>query len=94
VAFSPDDRLVLVGSYDGELTLWQIEDILQDMPSSKRLLYLQPPHDASKRTNAQSQVTAGIIRVALSPDSRYAAAADHDGTVRIWKVYKKESPDE
>ncbi len=93
VAFSQYDRLALVGSFRGELTLWNIENVQEEVPKLKRLLRLQYPHAQEKLANDRGQAAAGIMRVALSPDNRYAAAADHDGTVRIWKIYKKITPD-
>ncbi len=92
VAFSRNDRLALVGS-GSELALWQIEDAGKGTPSVRRLLRIQHLHAGIEISSAFGRATAGIQRVALSPDNHYAAAADR-GMVRIWKIRKKESTGE
>jgi WD40 repeat protein len=90
VAFSKDERLALVGSYSGTLSLLDIGDVQKSEPAVKQLLVLQGAHPKERRVNTRGQIAAGIEQVALSPDGRFAAAADHDGTARVWELKTKD----
>jgi WD40 repeat protein len=86
VAFSPDRRLALAGSHGGALSLWRIEGVQQGTPHVKELVVLQETYPLEQRVNEHGQGIAGIAQVALSLDLRYAATAEHNRTVRVWKL--------
>lgn len=86
VAYAESQGLLLVGGFSGRLSLWKMTGIETKRPGVKLLLQLQEPHPREKWSNDMGQTAAGITRVALSSGAKYAAAADHDHTVRIWSL--------
>ncbi len=77
VAFSPDGRLVAVGTSDnGSVVLWDVAD-----PAHPRRIGLP-------LTGFTDRVSA----VAFSPDGRTLAAADGAGLVRMWDLTYRTEP--
>ena len=70
VAFSPDGSLVLSGSDDGKLKLWQA--------STGRLIRTLRGH---ARVNG-----SGVSSVAFSPDGKWALSGGSDTAVKLWDV--------
>jgi WD40 repeat protein len=76
VAFSPDGKRLVSGSYVGTIQLW-------DVPAGKSTATLQnTPATLGPLSNS-------VYMVAFSPDGRSLAAASRDGTVKLWDVAKR-----
>src|SRR5690606_925098 len=68
LAFSPDGRRLLTGSWDGRARIWDVE-------TAAELRHFEGDLDA---------VAPQITAVAFSPDGRLVLAGSHDETVRLW----------
>lgn len=86
VSFSKDQEFALVGVCDGELTLWRIGEFQRNSKALEFVVQFQPPRPAAQLSSPAGKAKGGIIRVTLSDDNRFAAAADYDGTVRVWDL--------
>lgn len=68
VAFSPDSRILAVGSRDGTVSLWNVEDPDRPRPIGSPLAGRDSPP----------------MTLMFSPDGRMLVAGDHAGMVTLW----------
>jgi WD40 repeat protein len=71
VAFSPDGKMLVSGSHDGTVILW-------DVATGKQLRAIE-----DHRLNGKP---FEVVSVAFSPDGKRVASASSDKTVRVWEV--------
>ncbi|MFN8360384.1 MAG: hypothetical protein U0264_10770 [Candidatus Kapaibacterium sp.] len=93
VAVSPDGQWYLSGSNDGSVRLWSAINRNGPQPNSTVLKYTKSTRKISKSTASTEgrAITSGIFdkavrSVAMSTDSKFAAAGYFDGTIRVWNV--------
>ncbi len=83
MSFSPDNRLLALEFYDGEVALWELA-------SGTRRLFLEKPREADGGVNlqavAQGQVDGSRLPSALAfgPDGSLVANATTSGLIRIY----------
>ncbi|KAJ7230707.1 chromatin associated protein [Mycena pura] len=76
--FSFDGRLIVSGSGDRTVRIWDMDD------RSMRVLSASPDSDPS--STSPTSLDAGVTSVAISPDGALVAAGCVDHVVRIWSV--------
>ncbi|MCX7699437.1 MAG: hypothetical protein N2039_01030, partial [Gemmataceae bacterium] len=86
MSFSPDNRLLAMEFYDGEISLWELA-------SGTRRLYLEKPKERSEELNlpamAQGQLDGTRLPSALafSLDGRLVANGTVTGSIRIYDAW-------
>jgi RNA polymerase sigma factor (sigma-70 family) len=79
VAFSPDSKILAIGSDDCLIRLWDI--------GSGRLLRQCAGHEKPKRDPRKAiEIPSGIYRITFSPEGKTLASYAGDKTVRLWEV--------
>jgi WD40 repeat protein len=71
VAFSPDGKTLAASGEGAEITLWDVNSLINSAPVSRTLT---------------GHEHGGNPQVTFSPDGALLASAGHDNTVRLWDV--------
>ena len=72
LAFSPDNRYLVTGTYNGDVRVWDLSICERDRPGCNSQLVLDRDY-------------VGVApRVKFSPSGRWLAASNYDGTVTLW----------
>lgn len=72
LAFSPDNRYLVTGTYNGDVRVWDLNNCEQDRPVCNSQLVLDRDY-------------VGVApKVQFSPSGRWLAASNYDGTVTLW----------
>ncbi|MEA5462148.1 WD40 repeat domain-containing protein [Leptothoe sp. PORK10 BA2] len=72
LAFSPDNRYLVTGTFNGDVRIWDLSICEQDRPVCNSQLVLERDY-------------AGVAPVVkFSPSGRFLAASNYDGTVTLW----------
>lgn len=70
--FSPDNRYLVTGTYNGDVRVWDLNVCERDRPVCNSQLVLDRDY-------------VGVApRVKFSPSGRWLAASNYDGTVTLW----------
>jgi WD40 repeat protein len=72
LSISPDSQTIAAGTVDGDLVLWQIEQIENGLPHQLNFTQMIKAH--------AGQINACIF----SPDSQYAITGSVDGKAKVW----------
>jgi WD40 repeat protein len=72
LSISPDSQTIAAGTVDGDLVLWQIEQIENGLPHQLSLAQTIKAH--------AGQINACVF----SPDSQYAITGSVDGKAKVW----------
>ena len=79
LAFAPDSKGLVSGSYDGDAKVWQSRPTLESD-------VLQPVEPHPGVGMAMGWRVPGISSVVISADDKYLAAAGQDGNVYLWSL--------
>ncbi len=74
VAYSPDGKTLVVGCWDGSITVW-------DLPEAKLRHKL-----VAHKEGDDSEWSHPVWKVAVSPDGKSFASASWDATARVWDL--------
>ncbi|MEO0869896.1 MAG: WD40 repeat domain-containing protein [Cyanobacteria bacterium J06642_11] len=72
LAFSPDNRYLVTGTYNGGVRVWDLNNCERDRPVCSSQLIL----------NRDYRGVAPVVK--FSPSGRLLAASNYDGTVTLW----------
>ena len=72
LAFSPDNRYLVTGTYNGDVRVWDLNACERDRPVCNSQIWLERDYVG----------VAPVVK--FSPSGRYLAASNYDGTVTLW----------
>lgn len=72
LAFSPDNRYLVTGTFNGDVRIWDLSVCEQDRPICESQLMLERDYVG----------VAPVVK--FSPSGRFLAASNYDGTVTLW----------
>mgnify|MGYP001796600653 FL=1 len=72
LAFSPDNRYLVTGTFNGDVRVWDLNVCEQDRPVCNSQLILEREYYG----------VAPVVK--FSPSGRWLAASNYDGTVTLW----------
>ena len=83
MAFSPDGKTVLTGSFDGMARLW---DVATGLPIGQPLVHQGGADVMDYGPDGTWAHTKGVRAVAFSPDGKTVLTGSSDKTARLWDV--------
>lgn len=72
LAFSPDNRYLVTGTFNGDVRVWDLSICEQDRPVCNSQVVLERDYSG----------VAPVVK--FSPSGRFLAASNYDGTVTLW----------
>ena len=88
IAFSPNLPMLATGNVDGTIRLWWLDDpitswYLKRLPEPPEDGELPPPGESVPMSDESLE---GVICVAFSPNGRFLASGNKDGTIHLWNL--------